>query len=245
MKQISLLGMFRSGTNFTKIVLESNYEVVIDTDAFGWKHGFLPILSKHAGIAYPGLDYVYVTKNPFSSIWSLYNYFSSNKRNIRAAENWKKFLRSRFVILDGWTPGSPQFRFSTPVDYWNSMNWNLASGEAGGTACVHVRYESFLEQTQHEAERVAGALGIERRSEHSQFVVPEERVRNLGSRQRVLKAQTTHDEKFDRESQTAHVYMDSFDTEDTEYVLASVDRELVKRLGYADLLKDIGARVRK
>ena len=159
-KNIALFGIFRSGTNFTRTVLEWNYNCQLTTNLLGWKHGFYPVIVERSILKYPNVNTIFVTKNPFSTINSLFNYYQTNGRNIIAADDWKSFLRQRFIIYDFFQKGSPQYRFSNVVDFWNSMNWNYSSIKVPEISIVHIRYEDMLENTFSTAQETASKLDL-------------------------------------------------------------------------------------
>ena len=69
-KQIKQFGLQRTGTNYLRILLESNYNVQILTNIGGWKHGFynVPQIMKKE------LDCIVMCKNPFSWLVSLHSF---------------------------------------------------------------------------------------------------------------------------------------------------------------------------
>ena len=233
MKTIALFGIFRSGTNFTRTVLEWNYHCQLVTDVFGWKHGFYPIIVERSRMEYPPTDMLFVTKNPFSSIYSLYNYYQTNGRNILAAGDWKHFLRQRFVTYDFFQERSPQYRFANVVDFWNSMNWNFASVQRPDISTLHVRYEDMLSTTLETAESAARKLALEKKfSSPSRFRIPTRVTRNMGDKPRQDERDYLTDRPFDKKTYAEKSYYRLFDKDDIAFVLNNVDIDLARHLGY-------------
>lgn len=245
-QKIALFGIFRSGTNFTRTVLEWNYDCQLTTDQMAWKHGFYPITVKRSVLEYPDMNTLFVTKNPFSSINSLFNYYQSNGRNIFADKEWSGFLRKRFVVYDFFQEASPQYRFANIIDFWNAMNWNYASVKRPGMTCVHVRYEDMISDTVNYAEKVANELELSPLySDRDGFRIPTKITRNMGDQPRHNEADYLTDRAFDLQRYIDESYFDRFDDRDIEFILEHIDRDLVKHLGYDDYLNKATERLKK
>lgn len=240
LRDIALFGLFRSGTNYTRTVMEWNYRCRLVTDVFAWKHGFYPVVVDRSRTEYPDIDVVFVTKNPFSSIASLYSYYTQNGRNIFAAKDWKQFLAGRFVIYDSFQEHSPQYRFANVVEYWNCMNWNYYSIRRPGMTRVHVRYEDMLERPLETAGMAAGTLGLSARfSADSGFRVPQRVTRNMGDRERRKDDDYLTERTFSRDHYESREYLRRFDTADLEFVVSRLDIPLVAELGYRSELDHV------
>ena len=162
---VTVMGLFRSGTNFLRAALEWNCECSVRYNTFAWKHGFIPIVGASRAATLEATDLVVITKDPFASVDSIYRYYRKRGVNIRAARSWPAFLRSRIVIYDRKQPGSPQFRFQNPVQLWNDLNWNFTRFEAAGCLNVHVRYLDLLDYPQGTLSGLVQRLGLPRKSE--------------------------------------------------------------------------------
>ena len=240
-RKIALFGIFRSGTNFTRTVLEWNFQCTLVTDEFAWKHGFYPVITNRSALKYPDIDVIFVTKNPFSAIASLFKYRTENGRNIIAPGGWKQFLRQRFVIYDFFQEGSPQYRFSNVVDFWNNMNWNYYSVRRPGITRVHVRYEDMLENPVTQAKRIAGDLRLDASfTNEAGFRVPDNVTRNMGDRERKTDSDYVTDRQFSHSRYREKEYMRQFDANDIEFVIHNLDFPLVKELGYAPEIEQAG-----
>ena len=230
-------GLFRSGTNFFRALVETNLDCKVEYDDFGWKHAFFPIATGSSRIRLPQTRSVLVTKNPLAALESLYRYASGNPRNVRCEHGpgLSGFLRAPILVFDGSNPASVEYRFRSPVDYWNAMNWNLFSLVRKSDRALHVRYEDLVAGPEASLDRVAAAFGLGRRAGAAAgaVVVPERRMRNLGSGQ--------HDadkfygrESYDRSGFLAAGYAAAFGPDDLAYLDAELCWPLVEDLGYAE-----------
>jgi hypothetical protein len=232
-KNLAVLGCFRSGTNFAKTLLEQNFNCTIKNNVFGWKHGFVPIISNDSNAQ---CDFFYdeaffITKNPFSFIVSLFNYHTQVLRNIIAPTDFNSFITSRIVMFDQSQEHSPQLRFSSPVELWNNMNWNYWSSHR----FVHIRYEKLVEQPQIVCEKAASKIGIIRTS--SNFFVPEKKVKRINDAESIVhKEDYLSQENFDSNLYKQHTYMENFDLPSRNFVLDMVDDELIDKLGYSEMM---------
>ena len=235
-KNVAMMGCFRSGTNFAKSLLESNFECQIKNHVFGWKHGFLPIMSSDSNAVY-SFDYdkaFFITKNPFSFVVSLFNYHNEVKRNLIAPTEFAAFLRSKLIVFDQAQAHSVQIRFSSPIDYWNAMNWNYSSHKD----FVHVRYESLVAHPEVITKKLADKLGLSPRNKA--FFIPEKKVKRTNDNEVQLSHEDYMTEQtFDKSTYTQNRYMDNFSKEDLSIVAQQIDRELVDKLGYESVLKSL------
>ena len=237
MKQqnIALFGIFRSGTNFTRTVMEWNYDCQLTTNLLGWKHGYYPIIVKRSVLKYPDANILFVTKSPFSSITSLYNYFQTNGRNIFSDKEWKGFLRKRFVTYDFFQDGSPQYRFANVVDFWNAMNWNFASIKRPGIISTHVKYESMLEDSVNYSQNIAKQLGLTPRfSNIESFKIPSKVTKNMGDQLRENESDYLTEKLFNSATYLNKDYYQQYDKDDLNFILDHIDMDLINHLGYQD-----------
>lgn len=235
-KNVAMMGCFRSGTNFAKSMLESNYECKIKNHVFGWKHGFLPVMSLDSNAEYKFIydSAFFITKNPFSLIVSLFNYHNEVQRNLIAPNVFSDFLRSKLIVHDQAQPHSVQLRFSSPVDYWNAMNWNYASHKE----FVHVRYESLVEYPEVITKKLAHKLSLTPRE--TDFFVPERKVKRTNDNDKlVVNEDYMSEQAFDKSTYTNNQYMAKYSANDVELVLEQIDRDLIEKLGYTPLMKEL------
>jgi len=225
-RKLNVVGVFRSGTNYLRACLEWNYDCEVSYDAFGWKHGFLPVRSD-------GCDrgLVFITKDPFASLLSLHKYHGKVGRNLTAEGAWPAFLRARVLVFDAARPGSPQYRFQNPIQLWKDLNWNYHSASGG----VHVRYADLLNDPGAALAPIEERFGLERTGETVD--VPTRRMRRMDESDRPQRSDYVHRKRFrDRAYYLERKYMAEFQPEDIEFVLQNLDAELAGRLGYSALL---------
>jgi len=235
-KRVAILGCFRSGTNFAKTLLEQNFNCEIKNNVFGWKHGYVPIISNdsNAECRFHYDEAFFITKNPFSFLFSLFNYHKEVQRNIIAPLDFESFIFNKIVMFDESQDHSPQLRFSSPVELWNNMNWNYYSSNK----FVHVRYEKLIEKPELVCEKLALKMGLVRNSES--FFIPDKRVKRINDGEKLLtKNDYMSDEIFNNSNYTSHKYMKLFNQRSIEFVLNKIDDELLKMLGYVEIVSDV------
>ena len=230
---IGVLGAFRSGTNYARALFEGNYDCEAVYHAYGWKHGFLPVLSPESPIEMPATPCVFVTKDPYAWLVSIHRYMLAVGRNIDAPEDWDAFLRSPFTVFVQFRGRGPEYRFPTPMDYWNGLNWNYRSAAQAGWPVRHLRYETVLGDPEGAISAVADDLGLARTS--GTFAVPRNEVRRQGDdRGRIDGFET--DRPFDAEAYASASWRDRFSPEDVAFVSSRLDADLMEGLGYSAAL---------
>jgi len=237
-RKIAAMGMFRSGTNYLRAVMELNFEVLVEYNTFGWKHGLFPIVSGESSLSLSDTPLAVISKNPLSALDSLYRYFSRNDRNIVASHPFSNFLRSPIVIHDG-CPGSNGvvLRFATPVDYYNSLYSNLLSAIAGTANGTHLRYEELLSNPAEVLTKTAATLRLKpKAAEKGSFPrLPMQRVKVMGDREPRPGGDFSNSGAFEREHYDSRRYLASFAEADHRYVATNIDRDVLARLGYERL----------
>jgi hypothetical protein len=232
-------GIFRSGTNFFRALMEGNFRCTVSYDDFGWKHSFFPIATKYSSISFPDVPIVLLTKNPLYSLASLYSYARSNPKNIRssAGKSLGAFLRSPVIVFDGSNPQSAEYRFSSAVEYWNAMNWSLFSAARKRPNGAHVRYEDLLAAPEATLTALAERHRLQRTT--ADFVVPSKRLNNLPDRQ--------HDQEkfFSSKDFTPDDYLGIYAERDLRFVARTVSVRLMRNLGYGDIYEDRLAPLRR
>ncbi len=237
-----IIGMFRSGSNFLRALLERNYACRIGYNSFGWKHGLFPIIAGGAAMKMPGTPTITLTKNPFSAIASLHRYYLGNGRNLVSGSGAEMgdFLRAPLVIRDDANPESAELFFPTVADCWVAMTWNVMSIVGRRPASRHLRYEDLVADPEGQAARLAGALGLARVSEV--FDVPRGRMRNLPGRAVDWQREETEmNRPFGPSSVCNHAYMAAFSEADRAFVLSRLPVALLERTGYDALVRDLAA----
>lgn len=228
--QVAVMGAFRTGTNYVRFLLEKNYECRILYDAYGWKHGGIPVLTRYSGLTYPSVPVVYVVKHPASFITSLYDYFKDVNRNISAATEWEAFLRKPLVIFDSKPEGSSQMRFANPAQYWNFIYWNLSTLPAQIFRTVGLRYESVLDDPQREIAAVAERLGLRRKS--TEFSIPEAKLARMNDKQRFEPEKAVTDQAFSAVLYRDNSFLRRYSEADLDFLRAELDPELMTRFDY-------------
>lgn len=235
-KKVAVMGCFRSGTNFAKTLLEQNFYCHIRNNVFGWKHGYLPIISPDSDVTYT-VDYekaFFITKNPFSFVTSLFNYHIEVQRNLVAPRNFEQFLRSRITMYDQAQENSVQVRFANPIELWNSMNWNYASHKD----FIHIRYDKLILDPEGVCTKAGEKLSLKRKSDT--FFVPEKKVKRINDGENVTHANDYMSEQnFNIKHYTSHQYMEIFNQSTLAFVKTNVDDELIKKLGYVEIINDL------
>ena len=152
-KVLKHYGLFRSGTNYFEAMVQRNYNVVLDLEQYGWKHGEIENT--------PPLDTVLVTKNLYAWLVSLYNYALSSKRNnflIPAGISFSDFIRRRYCWIGdtGFNSEKLVCKADNPVYYWNKMMGHWLSKSLNHI----VRYEDLLK----DPEKTLRPLSLRRRN---------------------------------------------------------------------------------
>jgi hypothetical protein len=237
--KIAVVGIFRSGTNYLRSLLELNYCTEIVYNAYGWKHGFIPIVTKDNPLRYPRIPTLVLTRNPFSAIDALHRYSVKTGANISCQREWPEFLHQRFIIYDKWNPHSPQLWFPNPVHFWTAMNWNLLS-PGPRHLFHHIRYEALLADPRSEIERTATELKLTPLRAAAEFVHVDRRVKNMSDRKRIRSQQYFTSEQFsESDYYVSHTYMNRFTKEDRQFTRHLLDNELLERLDYLELVEQL------
>ena len=91
-RRIALLGMFRSGTNYTRTLLETHYDVEVAYNLLGWKHGLLPTFAPRSGMQLPDARPLVVVKHPLAFLRSVYRYHAETGCDMHTqADGWPDF----------------------------------------------------------------------------------------------------------------------------------------------------------
>ena len=229
-KKIAVLGAFRTGTNYVRYLLESNYHCRARYDTFGWKHAGVGIFSKSSGIKYANQPVIYISKNPASFVASLYDYYLKVDRNIIAEKNWHDFLRGPIIIFDSKPDKSTQLRFSNPVQYWNFLYWNLSNLPKDKFISFGLRYESLIQNPEAEISTIAKHLKLRRISE--QFNLPEKKLGRMKDKQLSTHKSSVSENAFDLNAYLNAEYLQRYSMDELEFINAETDQHLLSKLGY-------------
>jgi hypothetical protein len=233
--RVAVVGALRTGTNYLKFLLESNYFVRAEFSGFGWKHGGVPILPPGGPASYPDMPLIYVVKNPFAFVLSLHRYQRRKREqghaiSLAGADAWEDFLVGPIEIFDSQLRGSPRMRFSNPIQYWNFLYWNLETLDRGSFRVHGMNYESLLADPET-LRKVESIVPLGRR--HATIVTPRNHLRRLVDAPAAPpKAYETGD-GFEAAYYTEHRYLEAFSDAQRSFVRSEADAWLMERRGYA------------
>jgi hypothetical protein len=228
---VNLIGLFRSGTNYVRTLLEWNYDVTVNYDGYGWKHAVVPTFTNASQLNYPDGKTLVVVKNPYAVLPSWYKYAINNGRNIRGdTRSFSGFIRNRIIYRDDFNKSlAPEYYFPNPVQMWNSVVWNHVS-VAEQTGGFVLEYEDLLFSPEDVSNRIAHQLGLTRKS--AEFVHPQNVVRNMGDRGvRDNRSRYVTKKKFDRSYYLDREYIREYSEDDLSFVNRSLDVDIVMRSG--------------
>lgn len=235
-KGISLIGCFRSGTNFTRTVLESNFNCIVSYNTWGWKHGLMPTYNKSSRIQYGDTSMVTVVKNPFSILDSWFKYISQRDKNLKGnKESLASFLRSPVYFYDEVENNiAPEYYFANPVQMWNSVVWNHTSFvEQMKGVCL--TYESLLSTPDVILSDIASKFNLDKTSD--ELIIPELRVQNMGDGKSLQNRNYLTKKKFDKSDYFLDkVFLSKFSDDDITFVKKELNPKLLTLLGYDEVL---------
>ena len=233
--QVAVVGAMRTGTNYLKYLLEGNYAVRAEFNAFGWKHGGVPILPAGGPASYPDLPLVYIVKNPFAFVLSLHRYHERKREQGHAislvgADAWDEFLVGPIEIFDSQLAGSPRMRFANPIQYWNFLYWNLETLDRRRFRVLGLNYESLVEDPETIRE-VESIVPLVRR--HDTIVTPRNHLRRLAGGPADARPEAYEtDDGFDPAYYTERRYLESFSDQQRAFVSSQADPWIMERRGY-------------
>lgn len=201
MKTIKQYGLQRSGTNYTKLMLTTNYKVDIKTNEGGWKHGYV-VSRCHFN---KELDLIITIKNPYAWLVSIYNYFHPSGHNTSIS----KFIRNKYCY-EGMVN-------KTPIHHWNTMNKHWCHLMLLNHKVVVVMYEDLLCIPEYACNLIADQLNLERKS--NSFYIPQNQV---------MANAKENDKLFDKSYYLEKKYLNQFTSDDLEYIQENLDSELYK-----------------
>lgn len=230
-KKIAVQGLFRSGTNYTKTLLENNFKCDVSFSTFGWKHSFIPEMSntkKKNG--HYDLGFL-LTKNPFSFINSLYNYHIKEQMNIKASQDFNEFLTERVVIYNSHNPNSQMFKFKNPAEMWNQLNFNFYHTPK----FKHIKYEELLEDPYNILNDAIKTFDVPLKTSKDSFVIPEKKVKRMGDKKHGVSINDYEmKQAFDSSEYSKNLYMTNFTKQQKDFVLKELDEEVIQLLRYSE-----------
>ncbi len=230
--RVAILGGFRCGTNYLKYLLEVNYHVSAEFSPYGWKHGGVPVFNVGSALRYARVPIVYSCKNPYAFVVSLYQY-SQLRDGLTTYDSLGQFLRSPLVMSCIETDGSPELRFSNPIQYWNYLYWNLESLSSDRFTAIGVNYDDLISDTGR-LELIADTLGLKRR--RSRLVQPAKKLtRESGRYTQFLDQRHQTEEQFDAGYYLDRRYLNELTSEQVDFIGTEVDPWVMTRRGYTRL----------
>jgi hypothetical protein len=235
MKKVAIMGMFRSGTNYTRTVMEWNFDVVVEYNTYGWKHGLFPILSSQCSIIVPNVPLLTISKHPLAALESLFRYYLTNGKNLRASKSFDSFLRNPIVIFDQSLLSSSELWFRNPIDYYNTLYLNLLSARSVVSSGTHIKYEDAIASPSLEFERISNILNLDRKAagKIEPIIIPEHRTRNMGEgKKRSDPSVYVSTNVFSPDYYIKQEYRSAYSGADLLWVRSQINEELMEKLDY-------------
>lgn len=227
---IAIKGAFRSGTNYLRFLLESNYECRCNYSAFGWKHGFVPIAGETAFsevCAVPDCRHmIFPVKSPYAWLVSSFDYLCTTFRSMAASTDWTAFLRTAFVVFAGKRGYSAELMFPTPLDYWQCLHWNLRSSKAVIPHVAFVNYHDLIASPESTLNNAISHWGLIR---NQNPFVDTDRSLLRASEHDVLPEMLGSD-IFARDKYLSHTYLQRFADDDLAFINSRLNTELLAYL---------------
>ncbi|MFC3206402.1 hypothetical protein [Aquamicrobium soli] len=228
MKVFKLYGLFRSGTNLLKLLIEQNMEATCRVNIGGHKHLYTPINFGNDGYEPPSEDILVCVKDPYANMHSLFKYAHTvDFQHFQCDSNWDAFLRSRFVVSLNTQPKVPGFLFRTPVDYWNSHYFHMLSLPEARTMII--RYEDVLSNPGEVLQRIASRFPAANLTNEA-IKLPWRRLRRMGED---LGHRPLTYRPFNMSWYSERRYMQEFSDDNLAAMREALDADVVKRLSYS------------
>lgn len=234
-KHITLIGLFRTGTNYARTLIENNFHARVDYNTLGWKHGPIPTYTIDSGLEYPETRILLVTRNPLATLVSWHRYIFEKGDNLFSecdCSTLSSFLRAPIRYHDKSLKVSPEYLYSSPVDMWCSITWNHLSFCNKNDGHVS-RYEDLCSSPETSCDEIADHFDLERFS--SSFIRPVERVANMNDRTQRTKLadylrETSNSSQYLFQSSTS--YASHYTDADLDFVASRLHRGLLAQTGY-------------
>lgn len=233
-KKICLIGLFRSGTNFTRTLLELNFDVLVSYDTWSWKHGLMPTYTADSKFKYSEEVPLFVVKDPYSTLDSLYVYAKNNGKNLRCnKESFESFLVNPIYFFNENNKLlSPEYYFSNPVQMWNSVVWNHLSFVEQKKGEV-LRYEDILRSPESSIREVAESMQL--KPVENEFFIPENVTQNMGdAKVRSEDRDYITNRKFSKERYfLSKGYLKKYDENSLRFMKDELNKTLLNKLNYS------------
>jgi hypothetical protein len=203
-KNFILYGLGRSGTNFTKAILEKNFEVYVHQETYGNKHDHfhnVNIPKNHIMIL--------CVKNPYDWIKSLYDYTENNL-------DISTWLRSPNILLSNHNGVERLTRTSNPVQRWNNYNFHWNSVEWHNK--VVVRHEDFISDWEKTLIGIEEKFTLKRKNNSLENIV------------KVVKPYAN--DKLVLSNNVFNTKKPGYTEEDISYITSELDEELMYAFNY-------------
>jgi hypothetical protein len=233
MKEIKEYGLFRSGTNFLRVILQENYEVSLLTNVGGWKHGLYD-LPQQLGRE---VDCAVCVKNPYAWVLSFYNH-----RHPQKDVAFDEFARKP-LTLKREGPDRP-VSAENPLRLWVSMYEHWLGVQLQNHQKFLFRYETVLADPIGSIQELVQKLGLTRRkpwhyrfrralgvaAQEPKFFLPSIRLGAVP--QNYKDKHIKRGESFNASHYTKHEYLKSFSPDLLKFANEQLDSGLLDRLGY-------------
>lgn len=222
-----IYGLFRSGTNLTKLLTETHLDAKVAVNNGGNKHLTSPVDWSRNGYVASRKKFIVCVKDPYAAMTSLHDYACSLKfRHFDCAQNWDRFLDERFIIKIKHPSNPPALYYSSPIDYWNAFHYHFLSFDRN---VLFVRYEDVLADPAAAVTRIGEFLGA-RRTSTATPALPERRVVKMGE---TTRDNPLADEEFDPNWYLNREFLKRFGPSQAAAMRDRLDPDVVGRLGYA------------
>lgn len=229
-KELKIFGAFRTGSNLVRSLLELNFDVLVHNNNFAYKH--IPVPADFKDNQYLPLPFglISTVKDPFAFLDSTFRYCKQNNfLNVEAGQTFDEFCYQRFIVFDGGFENFPRYRFSNPIQYWNSVNHNLLSLPDRHNYVL--RYEDLLENMAGEIRKIGKKYKLRRNK--GKFVLPTGVTINLGDPQRASPDDYFQDLEFERKAYyLERQYMERFTVAQRDFIYSELDQDLMQALSY-------------
>ena len=142
MKNIAVIGPFRSCTNLMKAMIDKYTFSRALYNKWFWKHGLPPTKLRKKKIIPPSIPIIVMSVDPYSWHSSMYQFWIRRRPElIKEDETIHEFIRKKICIYDNSRiKKNPHYLFNTPSDYWNAyyyswLNWGDIAGQVVYVSC--------------------------------------------------------------------------------------------------------------
>jgi hypothetical protein len=156
-KNFILYGLGRSGTNFTKAMLEKNFHVHVNQETYGNKHDHF----HNVNMPSQNVIMILCVKNPYHWLNSLHRYTEKEV-------DISTWLRKPNVLLSDHNGVKRLTRTSNPIQRWNNYNFHWNSVEWNNK--IVVRHEDFLNNWKKTLEKIGNKFDLKEKNNTLQTI---------------------------------------------------------------------------